>query len=62
MNDKTIDIKKLEELAYECAIRDVDIEETIKSITSWKALHYIVKLKNKNLDYLKKVIKLKEDK
>ena len=55
MNNKTINIKDLDKLAYECAIKNIDLEKVMDFITSNETLKYLANLKNKNLDYLKKI-------
>lgn len=52
---KKTKIDNLEKLAYECAIRNIDLEKVMNFITSNETLRYLSTLKAKNLNYLKKV-------
>lgn len=58
---KKITTKDLDNLAYECAIRNIDLEKTINFITSNETLRYLATLKSKNLSYLQKIFKNKEE-
>ena len=49
--------EKIKELAKECTVRGLDLEEVINEITSNKFLQQLAKLQLKNENYLKKVFK-----
>lgn len=61
MKDKNVRLEDLDKLAYECAIKNVDLEEIMNFITSNETLKYLANLKSKNLDYLKKVFNLESE-